>query len=168
VSEAAPTRDQFLVRLDAAHRRNIDRLTQSSDEKWGEWSTHDMLTHFEPWQRWIGVWLTGRRGGREPTNLELYGERGVPAGAEAWNTDQINTWLEQEGKLLDYAEALARYEASYRLVRLAVEKLTDADLAAPASATNTKPLWRVIGGESFLHQDGHLGPSAPADWAATR
>ena len=146
---------ELLTALEESHERVSEAVEGLSPEEMLEpgvvdsWSVKDILAHLTRWEAEVVKLLWQARQGIQPTTLLN----------EQVSDDEVNARWHQE----DQARPLERILEDFHGVRdqtiRRLEYFSDKDLNDPERYPwlGSQPLWVWVAGDSFEHDDEHLG-----------
>ncbi|MCA9971566.1 MAG: ClbS/DfsB family four-helix bundle protein [Anaerolineales bacterium] len=129
-------------------RFDDDQLLQPGVE--ADWSIKDVMWHITAWERTLCGWLADVSAGRVPADTTL---------TDA-DVDRMNAEFDAAGRELALAEVQAAFAAAYPQVLEALLAVPEADLIDPERFAwrQGRPLWHMVGGNTFWHYQEHTEP----------
>jgi hypothetical protein len=122
------TREETVAMLDAGGALMEGRVRPEGT--YDGWDGREVLVHLAVYARVVGALMRAKAEAREATAVELFG-RELTDEELRLDLDGQNAAVQREYVALGWAEALAFWRLVHAQVRAQVERLSDAQLAAP-------------------------------------
>jgi hypothetical protein len=154
----AITRASVLAELEQAGRLVEQRVRP--DGNFEGWDGRQVLCHLAAYTRLVAGVLRGAAEDRSPTEAELYGRALTEQERAVQDLDAINDALQREYAGLSYTAALAFWRAMHAEAMAQLERLTDAQLAAPgprAPSAWSRPHLAEVVSTLVRHYQAHMG-----------